>query len=105
VTGFAPTDKPRQNTLCTGANDIELFTPSFAAPLPSAPSAGPAAQAALDSQGRVVAIGAPGGTLPAGDSAVQAIGTNAEWLSAYAQLGQQLRVSEQLRTASGAPFP
>jgi len=48
---------------------------------------------------------APRGTLPAGDTAVQAIGTYAAWLSAHAQLGQQLGVSEQLRIASGAPFP
>jgi len=36
---------------------------------------------------------------------VQAIGTDAAWLSAHAQIGQRLTVSEQLRTAWGAPFP
>jgi hypothetical protein len=54
---------------------------------------------------RVGEFATQGGTLPAGDSAVQAIGADAAWLSAHAQLGQQLGVSEQLRTASGAPFP
>ena len=105
VAGFAPTSEPRQNTLCTGANDIVLFTPMFGAPLPAAPSSGPALQAVLDAQGRVATLGTPGGTLPAGDSAVQAIGTDAAWLSAHAQIGQRLTVSEQLRTAWGAPFP
>ncbi len=105
VAGFAPTPQPRQNTLCTGANDIVLFTPMFGAALPSAPSSGPSAQAVLDSQGQVVSLGAPGGTLPGGDSAVQAIGADAAWLSAHAQLGQHLTLFEQLRTASGAPFP
>ncbi|HUA05508.1 MAG TPA: phosphodiester glycosidase family protein [Solirubrobacteraceae bacterium] len=105
VAGFTPTAQPRQNTLCTGANDIVLFTPEFGAPLPSAPSSGPATQAVLNSHGQVVSVGSPGGTLPAGDSAVQAIGTDAAWLSAHAQVGQPLSVFEQLRTASGAPFP
>ena len=31
VAGFTPTAQPRQNTLCTGANDIVLFTPMFGA--------------------------------------------------------------------------
>ncbi|MGI8715392.1 MAG: phosphodiester glycosidase family protein, partial [Solirubrobacteraceae bacterium] len=104
VAGFAPTSEPRQNTLCTGANDIVLFTPMFGAPLPSAPSSGLSVQAILDAQGRVVSLGAPGGTLPAGDSAVQAIGSDAAWVTAHAQVGRWLNVSEQVRNASGAPF-
>ena len=105
VAGFAPTSQPRQNTLCTEANDLVLFTPMFGAPLPPAPSSGPATQAVLNPQGRVVSVGAPGGTLPAGDSAVQAIGSDAAWLSAHAPVGQQVSVFEQLRSAWGAPFP
>jgi Phosphodiester glycosidase len=104
VAGFAPTSQPRQNTLCTGPNDIVLFTPMFGAPLPPAPSSGPAVQAVLNARGLVVSLGTPGGTLPAGDSAVQAIGTDAAWLSDQAQVGGRLTVSEQLRTAWGAPF-
>ncbi|MBO0847536.1 MAG: phosphodiester glycosidase family protein [Nocardioides sp.] len=95
VQGFAPTAMPRQNTLCTGANDLVLFTPMFGAPLP--PASVPAVQAILDANGRVVSVGAPGGTLPAGDSAVQAIGSDAAWLTAHAQVGQTLTVSEQVR--------
>ena len=86
VAGFEPTSEPRQNTLCTGTNDIVLFTPLFGAPLPAAPSSGPALQAVLNAQSRVVSVGTPGGTLPAGESAVQAIETDAEWLSAHAQV-------------------
>ena len=104
VAGFAPTSEPRQNTLCTGANDILLFTPMFGAPLPAPPSSGPAFQAVLNAHGRVVSVGTPGGTLPAGDSAVQAIGADAAWLTAHAQVGQRLGLSEQLRTARGVPF-
>jgi hypothetical protein len=103
VSGFVPTSEPRQNTLCIGPNDVVLFTPMFGAPLPAAPATGPAAQAVLGPQGQVVSVGTPGGTLPAGDSAVQAIGSDAAWLTAHADIGQQLTVSEQLRTASGAP--
>ena len=105
VAGFAPTSEPRQNTLCTGTNDIVLFTPMFGALLPAPPSSGPAVQAVLNAQSRVVSVGTPGGTLPAGESAVQAIGTDAAWLTAHVRDGQAVRVSEQLRTASGAPFP
>jgi Phosphodiester glycosidase len=95
VSGFAPTSQPRQNTLCTGADDLVLFTPMFGAPLPAA--SGPAVQAVLDAHGRVVSVGAPGGTLAAGDSAVQAIGADAAWLTDHAQVGRTLRVSEQVR--------
>jgi hypothetical protein len=105
VAGFTPTSEPRQNTLCTGPNDIVLFTPMFGAPLPAAPSPGPAVQALLGAQGQVVSLGTPGGTLPAGDSAVQAIGADAAWLSAHARVGQRLSVSDQLRTSRGARFP
>lgn len=104
VAGLAPTDEPRQNTVCTGPNDIVLFTPQFGAPLPPAPSSGPALQAVVDPQGRVVSVGAPGGTLPAGDSAVQAIGTDEAWLASHAQVGGRLSVSERLSAGQGQPF-
>ena len=100
VLGFAPTIDPRQGVICTGANDLVLFTPGFGAPLP----AGSGDQAILDGQGRVLSVGTPGGVLPEGDSAVQAIGTDATWLSAHAQVGQRLRIRVQLDQASGAPF-
>jgi hypothetical protein len=104
VAGFTPTDEPRQNTVCTGPNDIVLFTPQFGAPLPPAPSSGPALQAVVDPQGQVVSVGTPGGTLPAGDWAVQAIGTDGTWLASHAQVGARLSVSERLWTGPGQPL-
>jgi hypothetical protein len=101
VAGFTPTSEPRQNTLCTGTNDIVLFTPQFGAPLPGELTAGPSVQAILDPSGRVVSVSLPGGTLPVGDSAVQAIGADAAWLTANAQLGQRLSLREQVRTPWG----
>ena len=68
-----------------------------------APASGPALQAVLSPHGRVESVGAPGGTLPAGDSAVQAIGSDAAWLGAHAKVGRTLTVSERLRTDRGAP--
>ena len=104
VAGLAPTDEPRQNTVCTGPNDIVMFTPQFGAPLPPAPSSGPVLQAVVNAQGQVVSVGTPGGTLPAGDWAVQAIGTYAAWLASHAQVGAQLSVSERLFDEQGQPL-
>jgi hypothetical protein len=101
VAGFAPTAEPRQNTVCTGPNDIVVFTPQFGAPLPPAQTAGPGLQVVVDPQGQVVSAGALGGTFPAGDWAVQAIGTGEAWLASHAQVGARLSVSEQLRTGQG----
>lgn len=104
VAGFTPTDAPRQNTLCTGPNDLVLFTPQFGAPLPTATSA-TTVQAVLDPQDRVVSLGAAGGTLPAGDSALQAIGAQAAWISANVHVGARLAIDEQIRTSSGVRVP
>jgi hypothetical protein len=101
VAGFTPTNQPRQNTVCTGPNDIVAFTAQFGAPLPPAPSSGPALQVVVAPQGQVVSAGAPGGTLPAGDWAVQAIGTDEAWLASHATVGTQLSLSEQLWTGPG----
>jgi hypothetical protein len=104
VVGFTATDEPRQNSVCTGPNDIAAFTPQFGAPLPPAPSSGPALQTVVDPQGQVVSVGNPGGTLPAGDWAVQAIGTDAAWLASHAQVGARLSVRERLWNAQGQPL-
>ena len=104
VAGFSPTDEPRQNTVCTGPNDIVVFTPQFGAPPPPAQTSGPALQAVIDPQGKVVSVGTPGGALPAGDWAVQAIGTDEPWLASHAQVGAQLSVSERLWTGQGQPL-
>ncbi len=104
VAGFTPTSAPRQNTLCTGTNDLVLFTPQFGAPLPTATSA-TAIQAVLDPQDRVVSLGAVGGTLPPGDSGIQAIGTQAAWISTNVHVGARLAIDQQIRTTTGARVP
>ena len=100
VPGFAPTAESRQGPVCTGANDLVLFTPRFGAPLPT----GAGVQAIIDSQARVVSVGAQGGSLPAGDSAVQGIGIDASWLGSHLHPGARVQVTEQLRRPDGAPF-
>lgn len=100
VPGFTPTSESRQGPVCTGANDLVLFTPEFGAPLPT----GSGVQAIIDPQGSVVSVGSQGGSLPAGDSAVQGIGSDATWLSSHLQPGTRVRITERLRRADGAPF-
>lgn len=92
---------PRQGPVCTGPNDLVLFTPEFGAALPG----GPGVQAILDGAGRVLSVGTRGGSLPTGDSAIQGIGTDATWLSGHVQVGGRLDVTEQLRRLDGSPFP
>jgi hypothetical protein len=104
VAGFTPTSAPRQNTVCTGTNDLVLFTPQFGAPLPPATST-TSIQVVLDPQDRVVSLGAVGGTLPPGDSAIQAIGTQAAWISTNVHVGARLGIDEQIRTSTGTRVP
>ena len=56
VAGFSPTDQPRQNTVCTGANDLVSFTPQFGAALPPAPSSAAALQAVVDPARRAALV-------------------------------------------------
>ena len=102
VPGFAPTSRPRQNTLCTGANDLVLFTPQFGAPLPTS-TISSAIQVVVSAYDTVLSIGAVGGTLPAGDFAIQAIGTQASWINSHLHLGDRITVGEHVFTASGTP--
>jgi hypothetical protein len=104
VAGFTPTTEPRQNTVCTGENDIVQFTPQFGTTLPPAPSSGSSLQVIVSPQDRVVSVGTPGGTLPTGDWAVQAIGTDAAWLSSHAPVGARLLADSQVSTAQGRPL-
>jgi len=101
VPGFSPTSSPRQGTVCTAADDLVLFTSEFGAPLPTVAGT---VQATLSPQGRVLALGAPAGALPPGDSAVQAIGADAAWLQAHARPGARLLITEQLHKRNGAQF-
>ena len=100
VPGFAPTSQPRQGVICTGANDLVWFTPEFGAALP----AGPGVQATVDGHGRVITVGARGGTLPAGDAAIQGIGSDAAWISSHIHMGDPVTLRDRLRLPSGEPF-
>ena len=101
VPGFSPTSISRQGAVCTATDDLVLFTPQFGAPLPTVAGT---VQATLSPQGRVLALGSPGGSLPPGDSAVQALGADATWLQTHAQPGSRLLITEQLRKHNGAQF-
>lgn len=106
VAGLAPTSEPRQNSLCTGTNDLVLFTPEFGAPLPAAvapATTADAVQVVLDTRDRVISIGQVGTTasLPAGQSAIQAIGTQAAWIRANLHVGDRVAINEQIRTDAG----
>jgi Phosphodiester glycosidase/SPOR domain len=95
--GVSPTELPRQDFTCIAADDLVLFTPHFGANLPT----GTGTQAVLDHGGRVVGVGTAGGTVPAGGSVLQGIGTAATWLKAHAVIGRRLTVHEQVRDSSG----
>jgi exopolysaccharide biosynthesis protein len=99
--GVSPTELSRQDFTCTSADDLVLFTPDFGANL----STGAGAQAVLDHCGRVVGVGAAGGTVPAGGEVLQGIGTAATWLQTHAVVGRRLTVDEKVRDSSGRAVP
>ncbi len=95
--GAAPSDLPWQDVTCHETDDLVLFTPEFAAALPT----GAGAQVVLDAAGRVVSAGDRGGQVPAGGSVLQGIGSAADWLTAHARVGQRVPVSEVVRDSAG----
>jgi exopolysaccharide biosynthesis protein len=95
--GAVPTTHPVQDITCTEADDLVLFTPEFAAPLPT----GAGTQVVLDGSGKVVSVGArAGGSVPAGGRVLQGIGTAATWLSTHAVVGCRLAVEESVTDAA-----
>lgn len=93
----APTEAPRQDITCHAADDLVAFTDDFADPLP----AGDGTQVVLDARDRVVSVGARGGRVPDGGSALQGVGRAADWLRAHAHEGRRLQVRETVRDAHG----
>ncbi len=91
--GLDPTGEPRQDFTCTATDDAVLFTAQFGAALPT----GAGVQVLLDADHRVVSVGSPGGTVPAGGSAIQAIGAKADWLTGHLDVGTRAAVGDQLR--------
>ena len=94
--GATPTVHPEQDVDCFDANDLVMFTPDFAAALPT----GNGTQAVLDNSGTVVSIGARGGSIAADTTVLQGTGTAAAWLDAHAVVGWQLTVDESVLNAS-----
>jgi exopolysaccharide biosynthesis protein len=94
--GVLPTTHPVQDITCTDADDLVLFTPEFAAALPT----GAGTQVVLDASGEVVSVGVRGGSVPAGGTVLQGIGTSATWLTAHAVVGHHLTVDESVTDAS-----
>lgn len=95
--GARPSTHPWQDVTCRTADDLVKFTPAFKAPLPT----GAGAQAVLDASGRIVSAGTRGGTVPAGGSVLQGIGSAADWLTAHAKPGQRVDVAETVRDEAG----
>ncbi|MEZ0110253.1 exopolysaccharide biosynthesis protein [Catenulispora sp. EB89] len=91
-----PTTHPVQDITCTEADDLVLFTPEFATALPT----GAGAQVVLDGAGTVVSVGVRGGSVPAGGTVLQGIGTAGTWLTAHAVVGHRLSVDESVTDAA-----
>lgn len=94
--GATPTTHPEQDVDCSETNDLVMFTPEFGTALPT----GSGTQVVLDGSGTVVSVGIRGGSIAAGTTVFQGIGTVAAWLDAHAVVGRQLAVDESVRDAS-----
>ncbi|WP_320781524.1 phosphodiester glycosidase family protein [Streptomyces sp. CRN 30] len=95
--GGTPSVRPWQDTTCRATDEMVKFTDRFGAPLPT----GEGSQVVLDGAGRVVSAGARGGTVPAGGTVLQGIGSAARWLTAHAPTGRRIDVSEVVRDTEG----
>ena len=100
--GATPTTHPEQDVDCYETNDLVEFTGELGAALPT----GAGTQVVLDASGRVVSVGARGGSVPTGDTVLQGIGTASTWLSQEALVGRTVQLSESVRNATtGASIP
>ncbi|WP_329561229.1 phosphodiester glycosidase family protein [Kitasatospora sp. NBC_01266] len=98
--GDQPTSLPLMDVTCTNPNESVMLTPEFGA----APPAGPGEQAVIGANGRVVSIGArDGAAVPAGDSVLQAIGTQASWLTGALKVGQQVTLHTRVTDEHDRP--
>jgi Phosphodiester glycosidase/SPOR domain len=93
--------EPDFTVSCARSNDLVAFDSLYG----PQPDSGSGAEAILDGDGRVLALrGSRGGELSAGQTAIEGIGTGADWLQAHAQSGDVLRVSKAVRAvAPGRP--
>lgn len=97
--------EPNYVVSCATSDDLVAFDADFGDQLDS----GTGAEAILDAHGRVVSLlDSRGGTLPAGDTAIEGIGSGAAWLTAHAKPGDVLHVAKSVNelTAHGSvPVP
>ena len=102
TSGATPTTHPEQDVDCYETDDLVEFTGELGTALPT----GAGTQAVLDPSGRVVSVGARGGSVPTGDTVLQGIGTASTWLSQEALVGRTVQLSESVRNATtGASIP
>jgi hypothetical protein len=90
--GDEPTAAPLQDITCTNPNEIVLITPQ----LGGTPPSGPGVEAVVNAAGKVTALRARGGAVPANGQVLQGIGSGATWLQEHAKVGTVLRVHEQV---------
>ncbi|GGQ28924.1 phosphodiester glycosidase family protein [Streptosporangium pseudovulgare] len=95
--GATPTAEPRQDLTCTETDALVKFTGEYAHALPT----GPGTQAVLSPKGRVVSIGNRGGTVPAGHTVLQGVGSAADWLTDHAAAGGKVSMTEVIRDTDG----
>jgi len=98
-TGDTPTDRPRHDFTCTDDGELLVFRPVFGASTP----AGEGVEAVLDAGGRVVAVRARRGAIPAGGAVLAGTGDAAAWLTAHAPVGAAIALDLEVR-AGGAPL-
>ncbi|MDH6125377.1 phosphodiester glycosidase family protein [Kitasatospora sp. GP82] len=96
--GDRPTSAPLMDSVCTNPNESAVLTPEYG----SAPPAGPGVQAVVDPAGTVVSVGPRDGRpVPAGDSVVQAIGTEADWLARSLRAGRHIGLESTVTDRQG----
>ena len=100
--GATPTTHPEQDVDCYETDDLVEFTGELGAALPT----GAGTQVVLDHSGRVLSVGARGGSVPTGDTVLQGIGTASTWLGRQALVGRTVKVDASVRNAAtGASIP
>lgn len=95
--GGTPTAEPRHDTTCTKTDDLVKFTDEYAHDLPT----GDGVQVVLNSKDRVVSVAGRGGTVTPGHTVLEGIGSAADWLTAHAEAGKTLSVTEVISDTNG----
>jgi len=94
--GAQPTQGPKHDFTCTDPDELVVYKPLFG----SATPAGSGVEAALDADGLVTVLRPRGGRIPPNGTVLTGTGAASDWLTAHAQPGARIRVTERL-TADG----